>query len=357
MGGTVPCACCTGEDPIFEVPPYETAGPKSVLKSAPSRSIAPEPKLPHAVLDKPVTAMTNVVQDEPGNIPKVHSDSSTRDTSNDSRGLEDSRDRREAGLTSKPSEHGLADKVVQAMRQAELGRLADDAKAWCSQRGVSTLGELRDQFDEFCTDLQLPPAAQHSVRVALDLPPPHIGLMSLRDVGIELALDADEFAGYVSMVCKMQGKPSVRDIAQYLTLQGVLLTAPQAKQIFEVLLPRTTGSNCPYSVQSQLVMALHCFCVEPYALWEDDGCNSDMWRKMTFEGVNLWDTGLCEDLDRKLCTDSGRKVTQREENLRRDISGIRFALETLRGDGKRDRRLALKQLVKPKFQGIYGDRY
>merc|ERR1719401_2114145 len=39
--------------------------------------------------------------------------------------------------------------------------------------------------------------------------------------------------------------------------------------------------------------------VEPYVCWEDDGDNQCMWSSMTYNGVNLWESGLCEDLDGK----------------------------------------------------------
>lgn len=328
---TAPCACCSGDDRVTNV---EVAfGPKSIQAAA-SRSAAPGPRLPPVALEK------------------VHSEPSTRATASD----EESRETRESGVKGELSELGFQAKLLEALRAGGVARLEENAKEWCSQRGITTVKQVVDVFEELRDHLGLTYGEQHRMRVVLGLPPLQAGLMKLKDVGVELAVTADEFASHYTMVCRMKTKPALKKISGYLAGNGILFTAVQAKQMFDVLLQKTTRSNdSPYSLRSQLVMALHCFCVEPYTLWEDDGCDSTLWQKMTYEGINLWNTGLCEDLARTLFTDSRRPVTEREENLRTDISGIRFALEVLRSHGNRDRPLALRQMIKPKFHGTYGD--
>jgi hypothetical protein len=218
--------------------------------------------------------------------------------------------------------------------------------------------------------------------------------MSLDDIAMELAIDDCHFRKHCAMLHRMR-LGTAQEVVQYLYGCAIFLTAAQAKALFAIIFPKVTSSaGNRYSVRSQLVMALHCFCVEPYILWEDDGERECIWTNMTYEGLYLWETGLCADLAGRsagevkswgkvpddsckggcgfwpepgpfgsgycsLCAagrgpeyPGGRRpesVLEARRVLRQDVSGLRASLKELRIS--KDRQLAFELLTPPFFYG------
>jgi hypothetical protein len=297
-------------------------------------------------------------------------------------------------LTLEIYKNALPPKLGEIMHRADLGLFLTGASSWCENMGAHTVDQIKVHFEHIGAFLQLNPMESFAFRSQLGLPRKKIDEMSLEDVAAELAIDGAQFRKNCSMLGKMtRGAPN--DVAKYLYANGVTLTAQQCKKLFEIVFSKVSArQGSRYPVRSQLVMALHCFCVEPYAIWEDDGDNQCMWTHMTYGDLNMWESGLCTDLDGKtvgedkswgrtkedsckggcgfypgphgycsLCSvgkgpkyPGGRIPESAEEArriLREDVSGMREALKVIRPN--QNRQLALQKLVKPKFYGELGD--
>jgi hypothetical protein len=270
--------------------------------------------------------------------------------------------------------------------------------------GTSSTGGVKAHFDQFATFLQLTSVEKCALRSAFGLPQRPVEIMSLEDVAAELAVDSIQFRKHCSVLAKMT-RGNAQDVAKYLHGGSVLLTAAQAKQMFDIVFPKASSrEGSRYSIRSQLVTCIHSFCVEPYVLWEDDGETNCTWMNMTYNGVELWSSGLCEDLagnhlggqkpwgrvkegsckggcgfypgPNGYCSfcNAGKGpnfpgvVSLGEEarpgpgvvslgedtrnSLRRDVSGLRGALKSFRMST--DRQLAFEKLVIPQFYGAAG---
>jgi hypothetical protein len=289
---------------------------------------------------------------------EVHSESTT-DTASHVR--EEPREEPEPVAS---AEDALLGKVVDKIRSAKGMRrsavmtlaLEEDAKAWVSGKGITSMKEVKSKFVELAEHLGLAPDEESCLREAFKVGASDSGQLTLNEVAKELCLTSEEFRAHLAVVSRLEGEPPVTVVLNYCQEHSLLLNAGQCKRVFEILHDKVKSTgNSPYGVRSQLVLGLHCYCVEPYTLWEDDGAKSDLWMSMSYNGYKPWAYGLCQNLNKQLCTDSFRPVTKREENLRTDCSGIRFAFEILKQTGERSR--AIKSIVKPKFHGIHGDKF
>lgn len=119
--------------------------------------------------------------------------------------------------------------------------------------------------------------------------------LSLEEVVEELAMEEGEFRGHAFVLSRLPAPLTARHVADYLWKNQLLLRARQAQQLFDQLLPRIcTGSRCPYPVRTQLILALHSFCIEPFSIWEPvDGCDECLWANMAWAGAHIFDSGLC----------------------------------------------------------------
>mmetsp|Transcript_34060 Transcript_34060/g.95794 ORF Transcript_34060/g.95794 Transcript_34060/m.95794 type:complete len:261 (+) Transcript_34060:71-853(+) len=113
--------------------------------------------------------------------------------------------------------------------------------------------------------------------------------MSMAEVGEELAMEDGEFRGHHFTLSRLPPGSTPRDVAQYLRSNGLLLTAAQAASLFDALVPRLQAiEGVQYGLRGQLVLALHTFCLEPYAIWEPNDGNSEcVWASMSWNGSHL----------------------------------------------------------------------
>merc|ERR1719476_1327539 len=184
------------------------------------------------------------------------------------------------------------------------------------------------------------------------------------------------------MVDTIKHEIALPGMEQLLDGNAIILKATQAKQLFEAFLPKFSGRK------EDLAMFLHKHCAEPYVVWEDSRENECIWENLTYSGKNLWNSGLCEDLqgNRKgtpmnftghdackggcghwagnnglcsLCDATHSAVSargfRRPQNLlearrmfREDVSNLRKGSEAKRASGD-DRKCALEKMIRPDF--------
>lgn len=116
---------------------------------------------------------------------------------------------------------------------------------------------------------------------------------TLPEVAEALAISDEAFPMHLAAIASLppeRKKPL--HVALYLFEQQVLLTSKQAKQTFDFLLPSLTAYGFPgLSVRGELVFMLHSFCLEPFAIWEnDDGAGGHIWRSMSWAGLRPSDS-------------------------------------------------------------------
>lgn len=112
--------------------------------------------------------------------------------------------------------------------------------------------------------------------------------LSMLEVVEELQLSDDEFRSHVLILSKLKGGSTPRDVVEYLWENQVLLTTLQAKQLFRRLLPLLSSKpGSQAKLHTQLVMALHSFCLEPFCHWEEDGCDDCVWEALHWGSVQF----------------------------------------------------------------------
>lgn len=110
--------------------------------------------------------------------------------------------------------------------------------------------------------------------------------MSLQEIREELSLDSAEFQGHFHILRHYRARHTPGDVARYLWKNQILLRATQAQQIFDALVNKISRAQQPSHLgrggpRAQLILALHSFCSEPYAIWEPkDDCDECLWANM-----------------------------------------------------------------------------
>jgi len=126
----------------------------------------------------------------------------------------------------------------------------------------------------------------------------NVDAMQLHELQDELSLGDREFQGHLHTLRQFQATRTPADVARYLWDNQVLLTAMQAQRIFDALVKQIARAQKPSSLgrdgpRAQLVLALHSFCSEPYAIWEPvDDCDECLWANMRWGDDGLESTQL-----------------------------------------------------------------
>lgn len=195
--------------------------------------------------------------------------------------------------------------LQQALQKSDLQRFQFAAGTWCLKVGAVQLYEVMTQLDHFCAYLSLTPRESYALRRTLQVPPKDLNTMNLSDMAAELACDDKQFRSLVLTIEKNAFR-TPRDIFKFLTQYNAMLCADQCKMLFDRVISKLQPDpSSKVSVRSALVMGLHCYCVEPYILWEDDGDSMCLWTNLTYGPYGqeddtyhrIWTSGLCQDLD------------------------------------------------------------
>jgi hypothetical protein len=120
--------------------------------------------------------------------------------------------------------------------------------------------------------------------------------MDIQEVREELAIQSNEFLGHLHILSKFPQGSTTGDVAQYLWNNQLLLSPEQAQRAFDSLLPKVLRSSQPAigrnGPRAQLILALHSFCLDPYAIWEpNDDCDECLWANMRFGDRHLGECG------------------------------------------------------------------
>lgn len=166
----------------------------------------------------------------------------------------------------------------------------------------------------------------------------HADAMSLEELQEELALDNDEFQGHLHVLRHYGTRRSPADVASYLWDNQILLTAVQAQRIFDALVNKISRAQRPSNLgrdgpRAQLILALHSFCLEPYAIWEPiDDCDECLWANMLWGRTHLNSgryhlRGQLHNISSSSTSSSSLPAARRE-----DIGGLRSVLNSRRSD-------------------------
>jgi len=157
--------------------------------------------------------------------------------------------------------------------------------------------------------------------------------MALPQVVEELTMPESEFRGHRHVLSRYPKGITYKDVANYLFRNKVLLTPAQASGLFQQLLPKLVegqmaGRNV--CMRAQLIMALHTFCLEPYAIWEaDDGQDECVWYGMTYAGYNLGNNGrFCVTGQKAVHFPSESRSANSKQ--KQDVSNLRAVLQARR---------------------------
>eukprot|EP00435_Cladocopium_sp_Y103_P058394 s411_g20.t1 len=170
--------------------------------------------------------------------------------------------------------------------------------------------------------------------------------MALRQVVEELMMPESEFRGHRHVLSRYPKGITYKDVANYLFKNKVLLTPTQASGLFQQLLPKLVEVQAERQVclRAQLIMALHTFCLEPYAIWEaDDGQDECVWYGMMYSGNNLGTNG-------RFCLPGQRALhfpdpsPSSSANSKQDVSNLRGVLQARRENSQQQ---FLEALVPP----------
>jgi len=158
--------------------------------------------------------------------------------------------------------------------------------------------------------------------------------LSLAEVALEMSMEDAEFQGHLFTLSKISRTSTPRSVATYLWDNQLLLTAAQAQRLFDVLVPRLVQCPDEYRIglRGQLILALHSFCVEPYAIWEpDDGNDGCVWANMAWGGGSEHPSmsGLCY-LTRGSSAHLQTAAFADAAAYQKDISGLRAVLQAHR---------------------------
>lgn len=169
--------------------------------------------------------------------------------------------------------------------------------------------------------------------------------MALRQVVEELMMPESEFRGHRHVLSRYPKGITYKDVANYLFKNKVLLTPTQASGLFQQLLPKLVEVQAERTLclRAQLIMALHTFCLEPYAIWEaDDGQDECVWHNMMYSGKNLGPNG-------RFCI-PGQRAQHFVDPLpsssasKQDVSNLRGVLQARRDNAQQQ---FLEALVPP----------
>jgi len=160
--------------------------------------------------------------------------------------------------------------------------------------------------------------------------------MNLEELQAELSLDNNEFQGHLHVLRHYQAKHTAADVAQYLWDNQILLTSTQAQRIFDAAVekisrtqnPSNFGGNGP---RAQLILALHSFCLEPYAIREpQDDCAECLWANMRWADTIL-SSGRYH-LRGELRNIPSSTSSSSPEAQRTDVTRLRSVLNSRRND-------------------------
>mmetsp|Transcript_23405 Transcript_23405/g.54457 ORF Transcript_23405/g.54457 Transcript_23405/m.54457 type:complete len:388 (+) Transcript_23405:282-1445(+) len=105
--------------------------------------------------------------------------------------------------------------------------------------------------------------------------------MTLDEIVTELTLQEAELQGHLFTLSRLPASSTAVDVANYLWSNQVLISAKYAEKLFDALLPRLTRCSRQLSLRGELILVLHSFCSEPYAVWEpNDGHDECLWANM-----------------------------------------------------------------------------
>merc|ERR1712228_1027205 len=123
-----------------------------------------------------------------------------------------------------------------------------------------------------------------------------------------------EFKGHRFALSKLPHGSTPREVAIFLRSNNILLTSAQAASLFDLLVTKLQViEGMRFGLRGQLILALHTFCLEPYAVWEPDDGNSEcLWANMAWNGI-------------KLETDRRYKIRGHLANFPNNTSGVASA--------------------------------
>lgn len=159
--------------------------------------------------------------------------------------------------------------------------------------------------------------------------------MSLEEIHEELAVGPDEFRGHLHTLSRMTSLSSTADVGCYLCDNQLLLTPAQAQQAFDALVPKVRRASRPglgrSGPRAQLVLALHSFCLDPYAIWEpDDDSDECLWANMRWGGTHLRDSSRYVTRGQTHNLGAGSSSSSAPE--RQDVNDLRSVLRARRSD-------------------------
>lgn len=176
--------------------------------------------------------------------------------------------------------------------------------------------------------------------------------MALRQVVEELMMPESEFRGHRHVLSRYPKGITYKDVANYLFKNKVLLTPTQASGLFQQLLPKLVDLQAPshnLCLRAQLIMALHTFCLEPYAIWEaDDGQDECVWYNMMYSAENLGTGGrFCIPGQRAKEFHNHSPSSSAQD--KQDVSNLRGVLQARRENSQQQ---FLEALVPPTSYGF-----
>lgn len=161
--------------------------------------------------------------------------------------------------------------------------------------------------------------------------------MDVQELQGELSLDDNEFQGHFHVLRLYTARHTPADVAHYLWDNQVLLTATQAQRIFDALVGKISRAQTPANLgrggpRAQLILALHSFCSEPYAIWEPiDDCDECLWANMHW-GEHGLGPGRYHLRGRLHNISSSSSSSSPHEAQRQDVSRLRAVLNARRSD-------------------------
>jgi len=104
--------------------------------------------------------------------------------------------------------------------------------------------------------------------------------MNLAEIAEELSCDDGEFKGHRHALQTLPRWSTPRTVADYLWENQILLTSAQAEDLFDQLFPKFASRS---RARSDLIIALHSFCVHQHHIWEpNDGVSECLWANMAW---------------------------------------------------------------------------
>lgn len=159
--------------------------------------------------------------------------------------------------------------------------------------------------------------------------------MDIEEVREELAIQNNEFLGHLHTLSRLPQGSTTGHVAQYLWNNQLLLTPEQAQRAFDSLLPKIRRSSRPAVGRSgpraQLILALHSFCLDPYAIWEpNDDCDECLWAKMRFGGRHLGESSRHVTRGKAYHFPSTSSSSSSSSSSKEDVRSLRSVLQAAR---------------------------